>query len=76
MPEQGSVHRQAGMPQFTVVPFQHMPAHPLEIDFLVIGAGVAGLRAAIELAPAGRVLALAKREVTDSSTASMKTRRS
>ena len=35
---------------------------------MVIGAGVAGLRAAIELAPAGRVLVLAKREVTDSST--------
>jgi len=45
-----------------------MPAHSSEIDFLVIGAGVAGLRAAIELAPAGRVLVLAKREVTDSST--------
>ncbi|HET8823622.1 MAG TPA: L-aspartate oxidase, partial [Terriglobales bacterium] len=45
-----------------------MPAHSSEIDFLVIGAGVAGLRAAIELASAGRVLVLAKREVTDSST--------
>ena len=44
-----------------------MPA-ATEFDFLVIGAGVAGLRAAIELAPAGRVLVLAKREVTDSST--------
>ena len=45
-----------------------MPAASSEVDFLVIGAGVAGLRAAIELAPAGRVLVLAKREVTDSST--------
>ena len=45
-----------------------MPAHFPETDFLIIGAGVAGLRAAIELAPAGRVLVLAKREVTDSST--------
>jgi L-aspartate oxidase len=44
-----------------------MPAAS-ETDFLIIGAGVAGLRAAIELAPAGRVLVLAKREVTDSST--------
>ncbi len=41
---------------------------PAETDFLVIGAGVAGLRAAIELAPAGRVMVLAKREVTDSNT--------
>ena len=45
-----------------------MPAVLSETDFLIIGAGVAGLRAAIELAPAGRVLVLAKREVTDSST--------
>ena len=45
-----------------------MPAASSETDFLVIGAGVAGLRAAIELAPAGRVLVLAKREITDSST--------
>ena len=45
-----------------------MPAAPSETDFLVIGAGVAGLRAAIELAPAGRVQVLAKREVKDSST--------
>ena len=29
-------------------------------DFLVIGAGVAGLRAAIDLAAAGRVLVVAK----------------
>jgi L-aspartate oxidase len=45
-----------------------MPAAPSETDFLVIGAGVAGLRAAIELAPAGRVLVLVKREVSDSNT--------
>src|SRR5437763_16499774 len=54
--------------QFTVVPFEHMPAEFSETDFLVIGAGVAGLRAAVELAPAGKVLVLAKREVTDSAT--------
>jgi L-aspartate oxidase len=41
---------------------------PAETDFLVVGAGVAGLRAAIELASAGRVLVLAKKEVTDSNT--------
>jgi L-aspartate oxidase len=45
-----------------------MPAASSETDFLVIGAGVAGLRAAIELASAGRVQVLAKREVKDSST--------
>ncbi len=41
---------------------------PSQSDFLVIGAGVAGLRAAIELASAGTVLVLAKREVTESNT--------
>lgn len=45
-----------------------MPAATSETDFLIIGAGVAGLRAALELAQAGRVLVLAKREITDSST--------
>ena len=45
-----------------------MQGVPAETDFLVIGAGVAGLRAAIELAAAGRVVVLAKREVTDSAT--------
>ena len=45
-----------------------MEPAPSETDFLVIGAGVAGLRAAIELAAAGRVVVLAKREVTDSNT--------
>jgi L-aspartate oxidase len=39
-----------------------------EIDFIVVGAGVAGLRAAIELASAGRVLCLAKRELSESNT--------
>jgi L-aspartate oxidase len=45
-----------------------MKCAPAETDFLVIGAGVAGLRAAIELTTAGRVVVLAKREVTDSAT--------
>ncbi len=39
-----------------------------DTDFLVVGAGVAGLRAAIELAAAGRTLVLAKRELTESAT--------
>jgi len=42
---------------------------PAQTDFLVIGGGVAGLRAAIELAAAGRVLLLTKQEVTESATA-------
>jgi len=41
---------------------------PSETDFIVIGAGVAGLRAAISLAEAGRVLVLAKQELTESAT--------
>src|SRR5213080_5214971 len=45
-----------------------MECAPAETDFGVIGAGIAGLRAAIELANAGRVVVLAKREVKDSAT--------
>ncbi|MEW6410098.1 MAG: L-aspartate oxidase [Nitrospirota bacterium] len=37
-------------------------------DFLVIGSGVAGLRAAIELAKAGNVLVITKDKATESST--------
>lgn len=39
-----------------------------ETDFIVVGAGIAGLRAAIELASAGHVLCLAKREWSESNT--------
>jgi L-aspartate oxidase len=45
-----------------------MKSVPSETDFIVVGAGVAGLRAAIELANAGRVLVLAKLEYTESAT--------
>jgi L-aspartate oxidase len=38
---------------------------PAETDFVVIGVGVAGLRAAIELADAGRVLLVSKSEIPD-----------
>ena len=41
-----------------------MKGLPAETDFVVIGAGVAGLRAAIELAASGHVLVLAKNEIT------------
>ena len=41
---------------------------PAQVDFIVVGAGVAGLRAAIELAAAGKVLVLAKQELTESAT--------
>lgn len=41
---------------------------PEEIDFVVVGAGVAGLRAAIELASAGSVLLIAKQELSESNT--------
>src|ERR1051326_5000632 len=38
-------------------------------DFAVVGSGVAGLRAAIELSSAGTVLVLAKSTLSDSATA-------
>jgi len=40
-----------------------MKGLPAETDFVVLGAGIAGLRAAIELAAAGRVLVVAKKQV-------------
>jgi len=49
-----------------------MKGLPAETDFVVIGAGIAGLRAAIELADAGRVLLLAKQEVPSFKTADPK----
>ena len=54
------------MPLYHVdIDIPYIPSlHP---DFLVIGAGVAGLRAAIELAPAGQVLVLAKSDWKESS---------
>src|ERR1700685_4640482 len=39
----------------------------MDCDFLVIGAGVAGLRAAIELAKSGSVLVIAKDTLRESS---------
>ena len=45
-----------------------MKALPAHTDFIVVGAGIAGLRAAIELSAAGRVLVLAKRELSESAT--------
>lgn len=49
------------LPGGTISPV--MKGLPSETDFVVIGAGVAGLRAAIELADAGRVLLLNKKEI-------------
>ncbi len=40
----------------------------LEVDFAVVGSGIAGLRAAVELGQAGSVLVLAKSELTESAT--------
>ncbi|HYX67632.1 MAG TPA: L-aspartate oxidase [Terriglobales bacterium] len=45
-----------------------MKALPAETDYVVVGAGIAGLRAAIGLASVGRVLVLAKTELTESAT--------
>jgi L-aspartate oxidase len=45
-----------------------MASIPSETDFIVVGGGIAGLRAAIGLAEAGRVLVVTKQEVTESNT--------
>lgn len=49
---------------------------PAETDFVVIGASVAGLRAAIELAASGRVLILNKKEIPNFSAADAKSQAS
>lgn len=41
---------------------------PEETDFLIVGAGIAGLRAAIELSTAGRVLVVTKEQLWESNT--------
>jgi L-aspartate oxidase len=43
------------------------PVQRVRTDFIVVGAGVAGLRAAIELASVGRVLVIAKDSLRESS---------
>ncbi|MCL6480805.1 MAG: L-aspartate oxidase [Firmicutes bacterium] len=46
-----------------------MSAHdPIQVDFAVVGCGIAGLRAAIALGAAGSVLVLAKDTLTESAT--------
>jgi L-aspartate oxidase len=40
----------------------------LDTDFLIVGSGIAGLRAAITLAPVGRTLILTKADPTESNT--------
>lgn len=43
-------------------------SEPIQTDFVVVGCGIAGLRAAIEAGQSGSVLMLAKAELTDSAT--------
>ncbi len=43
------------------------PTQRIETDFVVVGAGVAGLRATAELAQSGRVLVIAKDSLQESS---------
>jgi L-aspartate oxidase len=45
-----------------------MPHSPTQVDFLVIGCGIAGLGYALEAARLGTVAVLAKREVTEAAT--------
>jgi len=45
-----------------------MPTLPAETDFIVVGGGVAGLRAAITLAEGGRVAVITKEALTESNT--------
>ena len=48
--------------------YVHMTSKDQKVDFIVLGGGIAGTRAAIELAGAGSVLVLTKDELFESST--------
>jgi L-aspartate oxidase len=50
-------------------PLMTHPPKSHRADYVVVGSGVAGLRAAIELSSAGSVLVLAKSDLSDSATA-------
>src|SRR5262245_25567573 len=52
-----------------LIPFRSSLLPQIFTDVLVIGAGVAGLRAAIAAAEAGEVIVLAKGELSESNTA-------
>ena len=43
-------------------------AEPIRVDFVIVGCGIAGLRAAIEAGQHGSVLVLAKSELTETAT--------
>jgi L-aspartate oxidase len=49
-------------------PSARASADGTETDFLIVGSGIAGLRAAIALAPAGRVVILTKADPSESNT--------
>ena len=53
-----------------------MKGLPADTDYIVIGASVAGLRAAVELAAAGRVLVLNKKEIPNFSAVDAKSQAS
>ena len=53
-----------------------MKGLPADTDYVVIGASVAGLRAAVELAAAGRVLVLNKKEIPNFSAVDAKSQAS
>src|SRR3954469_14356812 len=61
-------HDTAPLAAYLCYHFDLMKKLPARVDFIVVGAGVAGLRAAIDLAEAGEVLVLAKQELTESAT--------
>src|SRR5215210_8107245 len=62
-----SSQTRAGLPKPSVYHERIDRVHTIDCDYLVVGAGVAGLRAAIELAEAGTVLVVAKDSLRESS---------
>ena len=66
-PRKGLRHRESTRNSVLASNF-FMPSIPSETEFIVVGGGIAGLRAAIGLAEAGHVLVVTKQEVTESNT--------
>src|SRR5580765_5110764 len=56
--------------QFSCPDFSYCRIHRVDLrgDFVIVGSGIAGLRAAVELAPAGEIVMITKADPSESNT--------
>src|SRR4029434_10368358 len=54
----------------TTIPNRCVSIRPVDVrgDFIIVGSGIAGLRAAVELAPFGDIIIITKADPTESNT--------